>query len=195
MTSSSPHILLIDDDPLFRGMVASLLSAQYRVEVASDGSEGFYHALENPPQIAVIDIRMPGWDGLTTLKAFRSHPQLSHVKIVMLTSDATRTTVLDAIGAGADDYVIKTSFTKQSFTEILENLLKQSTQHAPSSTLESNDQQTDHLPKETLPVEKETAIQSSDFEAPIVPDSTDDGFGPLQSEEDPYLQEIIDAWE
>ena len=65
------RLLLIDDDPLFQEMVSTLLSEMYDVDVADDGSKGFYHALENPPDVAVIDIRMPGWDGLTTLKAFR----------------------------------------------------------------------------------------------------------------------------
>lgn len=124
MTADRPRILLIDDDPLFRNMVVTLVSEKYQVETAADGPEGFQHALENPPDVVAIDVRMPGWNGLETLKAFRDHPALEDVKIVMLTADATRTTVLDAVNSGADDYVIKTSFTKNEFIETVERLLE-----------------------------------------------------------------------
>ena len=64
------RILVIDDDPLFRSLIVSLLRKQYYVSVASNGSEGFYKALEQPPELAIIDVQMPVWDGLKTLRAF-----------------------------------------------------------------------------------------------------------------------------
>lgn len=124
MTSARrPTILVIDDDPLFRGLIASLLRKDYLVAVAAEGSEGFYKALEHPPDLAIVDIQMPGWDGLKTLQAFRSHAQLSKIKIVILTSDASKETVLAAIRGGANDYLIKTSFSKVDLQEKLTRLL------------------------------------------------------------------------
>ena len=107
---SNARILVIDDDPLFRNLMVSFLRREYFVSVASDGSEGFYKALEYPPDIAIVDVQMPVWDGLQTLKAFRSHPTLCKTKIIMLTSDASKGTVVAAIQGGANDYIIKTSF-------------------------------------------------------------------------------------
>ena len=121
--SDCPRVLVIDDDPLLRNVLVSLLRKEYDVAVASEGSEGYYLALENPPDVIVLDIQMPGWDGLQSLKAIRNHPLLQHVKIMMLTSDASKETVLAAIHGGADDYVIKTSFSKEEFAEKLEKLL------------------------------------------------------------------------
>ncbi len=117
------RILVVDDDPLFRSLIVSLLRKDFLVSVASEGSEGFYKALEYPPDMAIVDIQMPGWDGLKTLKAFRSHPKLAQVKIIILTSDASKGTVVAAIRGGADDYLIKTSFSKREFHQKLDKLL------------------------------------------------------------------------
>ena len=114
---SNARVLVIDDDPLFRNLMVSFLRREYIVSVASDGSEGFYKALEYPPDIAIVDVQMAVWDGLQTLKAFRSHPVLSQTKIIMLTSDASKETVVAAIQGGANDYIIKTSFSKMEFLE------------------------------------------------------------------------------
>ena len=117
------RVLVIDDDPLFRSLVVSLLHKECAVAVAADGSDGFYQALEQPPDVALIDVQMPGWDGLKTLKAFRGHPALANVKTMMLTSDASKETVVAAIQAGANDYVIKTTFSRHDFQQKLQRLL------------------------------------------------------------------------
>lgn len=109
---SNTRVLVIDDDPLFRNLVLSLLRKEYFVSVAKNGAEGFDKAKKYPPDVAIIDVQMPEWDGLQTLKAFRSHPTLSNTIIIMLTSDASKGTVLAAIKEGANDYIIKQSFTK-----------------------------------------------------------------------------------
>ncbi|MFH1303921.1 MAG: response regulator [Planctomycetota bacterium] len=114
---SNARVLVIDDDPLFRNLMVSFLRSEYIVSVASDGSQGFYKALEYPPDIAIVDVQMAVWDGLQTLKAFRSHPMLSQTKIIMLTSDASKETVVAAIQGGANDYIIKTSFSKSEFLD------------------------------------------------------------------------------
>lgn len=114
---SNARILVIDDDPLFRNLMVSFLRREYFVSVASDGSQGFYKALEYPPDVAIVDVQMAVWDGLQTLKAFRSHPLLNKTKIIMLTSDASKETVIAAIQGGANDYIIKTSFSKSEFLD------------------------------------------------------------------------------
>ena len=76
MKSSPTRVLIIDDDPLIRTLLVSALRKDCLVAVAAEGSEGFYKALELTPDVAVIDVNMPGWDGLKTLEAFRAHPQI-----------------------------------------------------------------------------------------------------------------------
>lgn len=117
------RVIVIDDDPLFRSLVVSLLRQHYYVSVAAEGSEGFYKSLEQPPELAIIDIQMPGWDGLRTLREFRSHPALATVKVMILSGDSTKESVIAAISDGADDYIIKSRFSKTEFLEKLERLL------------------------------------------------------------------------
>lgn len=119
---SRRHILVVDDDPLFRSLMVGVLRRDFDVTVACDGADGFYRALDRKPDVTVLDLQMPGWDGLKTLKAFRSHPSLSDVKVMVLTSDSSRETVLAAIHAGADDYTIKTAFSRDEFRQKLDRL-------------------------------------------------------------------------
>ncbi len=113
MSTNRSRVLVIDDDPLFRSLITSMLRKDFFVCVASDGAEGYYKALEHPPQLAVIDIQMPGWDGLRTVQAFRAHQALARVPVMMLTSDAARQTVVAAIESGANEYVIKTTLSRE----------------------------------------------------------------------------------
>ena len=120
---SRPRVLVIDDDPLFRSLITSMLRRDYLVTVAGDGAEGFYKALEFPPQLAIIDIQMPGWDGLRTLQAMRGNKALSKIPTMMLTSDASRETVMASINAGAKDYVLKTTLNRDDLLDKVRRLM------------------------------------------------------------------------
>jgi CheY-like chemotaxis protein len=187
--SNRARILVVDDDPLFRSLIVALLRKDCLVSVASEGSEGFYKALEHPPDVAIVDVQMPGWDGLKTLKAFRSHPALSEVKVVMLTSDASKETVLAAIHGGANDYVIKTSFSKGEFYQKLEKLLpgrfvretKTPEEGSPNSPAERKPQSSRDAVTAPVP---QTAASATDADSRFA-----------AGEGGPQLQELIDAWE
>ena len=131
--SHRARVLVIEDDPLFRSVMSSLLRGDYIVQVSGDGSEGFFRALEEPPDLALIDLRMPNWDGMKTLKAFRAHPSLADVKIVMLSAHATSRTIEAAMQAGADDFIIKTRFGPEEFLQKLARLLPEATGESPAS--------------------------------------------------------------
>lgn len=118
-----PRILLIDDDHSFRSLAASILRKCCLVSLAADGAEGFAKALQHPPDAVIIDVLMPGWDGLKTLKAFRDQPTLSQVKTLMLTADARRGTVLAAVKSGANGYLVKTNFGERELFRKLNALL------------------------------------------------------------------------
>ncbi len=120
------HILVVDDDPLFRSLMVGVLRRDFDVSVACEGADGFNRALERKPDVMVLDLQMPGWDGLKTLRTFRAHPALAGIKVMVLTSDSSRETVLAAIHAGADDYTIKTAFSRDEFRLKLDRLVRQS---------------------------------------------------------------------
>ena len=190
LTDRSPaprrQILVVDDDPLFRSLMVSVLRKDFDVTVAADGADGFYRALDQVPDAAVLDVQMPGWDGIKTLKAFRSHPTLAQVKVIVLTSDASRETVLAAIQAGADDYIIKTAFSRDDFRQKLDRLLLLQQQSPPELTLEAK-------PDASAPA----LSQRDDLEATLelvgAAAPPEKLVGWAGSED--LLQEAIDAWE
>ncbi|MEQ8851265.1 response regulator [Gimesia sp.] len=187
---SNARILVIDDDPLFRNLMVSFLRREYFVSVASDGSEGFYKALEYPPDIAIVDVQMPVWDGLQTLKAFRSHPTLCKTKIIMLTSDASKGTVVAAIQGGANDYIIKTSFSK---TELLDKVRKfaqpgsGNVANTPNSARRQN----------SVTAAMSSSPQPHPAEKSTVRASIEDQLSDLSLDksEEEMLEEIMDEWE
>ncbi len=129
--SMATRVLIIDDDPLIRTLLVSALRKECFVAVAAEGAEGFSKALELKPDIAVIDVNMPGWDGLKTLEAFREHVSLRDIKIIMLTADSSKQTVMAAVRAGANDYLIKTSFSKTDFYRKLNRLVPGTIRQSP----------------------------------------------------------------
>lgn len=177
-------ILVIDDDPLFRCLITSLLRRDYIVSAAAEGSEGFYQALEQPPDVAVIDIQMPNWDGLKTLRAFRGHPSLSHVKTVILTSDPSEETVLAAMRDGASDYVLKTSFSRDDFLQRLKRLLPESA--APLLAAETAHFSADAT-THAQPTRNTVLVPIGDAAA-LLPGAPSD-------DEQARLQAILDDWE
>lgn len=150
------RVLVIDDDPSFRSLVTSMLRKDCFVSIASEGAEGYFKALEHPPELVVADIKLPGWDGLRTLKAFRAHQLLSNIPFVILTADASKETVLAAIHAGANDYVIKTSFAKLEFLSKIRKLLQNTTENLVATPLRQSNSSTIHPPHAIAPTEVAT---------------------------------------
>jgi len=200
------RVLVIDDDPLFRSLLVTFLRHDYFVSVACEGSEGFYKALEHPPEIAIIDIQMPGWDGLKTLSAFRGHSALADVKIVILTSDASEETITSCIRGGADCYAIKTNFSKEDLRRKLDRLVPNSAgdvdktdraeRPAPDSMLRQVSPVSLPLTPKVDPGsdEPETA-QPVPLESSPALDSPGNGESNAPEDDHPALQDLIDDWE
>lgn len=176
------HILVIDDDPLFRSLMVGVLRKDFDVTVACDGADGFYRALDRRPDATVLDLQMPGWDGLKTLRAFRSHPMLADVKVMVLTSDSSRETVLAAIHAGADDYTIKTAFSRDEFREKLDRLTR----------LSRDGKRMDSIIAQAMTAPSSTVINHRDDLSDEFVSAHRRG---ARSGAKELLQEAIDAWE
>ncbi len=195
------RVLIIDDDPLIRTLLVSALRKDCLVAVAAEGSEGFYKALELTPDVAVIDVNMPGWDGLKTLEAFRAHPGLKNVKVIMLTADASKQTVTAAIRGGAHDYLIKTSFSKADFYRKLNRLVPDSIANVPPLGIEPGSDQ-GFVPTTDAPA---ADCQTAGRESSVVLTGQEAGRTELAvptlaataaaANAESRLQELIDGWE
>ncbi len=182
------RILVIEDDPMFRSLVVSLLRKDYLVAVASNGKNGLEKAIGHRPDLVILDHQMPGWDGVTTLKAFRKNPIFHGTKFVMLTGDATKETVVAAIQAGTDDYVIKSSFSKDMFIGKINRLLAPTIVKAIVPTA----RKVGYAPAESAAA---TAGSTAERSSGAATETLDEPFSEESSAEDIEVEYMMDEWE
>jgi two-component system response regulator MprA len=99
------RILVVDDDPEIVNILRrGLIYEGYTVETASDGTEALVKAREIEPDLVILDIMMPGVDGVEVSKRLR---QADDVPILMLTAKGTVPDKIEGLDSGADDYMVK----------------------------------------------------------------------------------------
>lgn len=98
-------VLIIDDDPAMTDLIKLLLvPAEYEVVTTNNGQEGINLAKKFDPDIVLLDLMMPGMSGSQVCQKLRS---FSTVPIIMMSALDNPSLVVDALDAGADDYLIK----------------------------------------------------------------------------------------
>ena len=101
------RVLVIEDHAGLARNVARALreSAAYAVDLSSDGQDGLFMALSAPYDLVVLDLMLPGLDGLEVLRRLRA--ESSQVPVLVLTSRDDKETTVAVLNAGADDYLTK----------------------------------------------------------------------------------------
>lgn len=106
--SDQPTILIADDDDDVRELVAFRLGrAGYRTISARDGREALGRALNESPDLCVLDVAMPGADGLEVTRALRANPATHAIPVILLTALSQERDVRAGIEAGAVAYIRK----------------------------------------------------------------------------------------
>lgn len=99
------RILVVDDEPAMVGAVSALVgSAGHQVVTAYDGDTALRRLAEESPDLVLLDLAMPGRDGVDVVRAARKS---SDVPIIILTGETDELAKVEALDAGADDYVTK----------------------------------------------------------------------------------------
>ncbi|MDO5699743.1 MAG: response regulator [Dermatophilus congolensis] len=102
------RVLVADDDEDIRELVSfKLTQAGYDVEAVVDGVKAWEAIDQAPPQLALLDIMMPGLSGLDVLRKIREDDRTRTVPVILLTARSRDTDVDVGFEAGATDYVIK----------------------------------------------------------------------------------------
>ena len=116
-------ILAVDDSPSMRQMVSfTLQSAGYDVVMANDGVEALKIAEESPDvNLVLTDVNMPNMDGIEFLRNVKADATLKDLPIVMITTEGSKTKVMEAVELGAAGYVRK-PFTAEQIKEKLSGL-------------------------------------------------------------------------
>jgi DNA-binding NarL/FixJ family response regulator len=106
------RVLLADDQALVRSGFRALLDAQRDIEVvgeAEDGAVAAAQARKLRPDVVLMDIRMPGHDGLTATREITADPSIGATKVIVLTTFTDDSYVFDAIRFGASGFLVKDS--------------------------------------------------------------------------------------
>lgn len=113
---SAGRILVVDDEPQIRRIMRTTLTgAGYEVEDVKTGEEALDKVRDYRPDLILLDINMPGMGGLAACRAIRADP---NVAIVMLTVHNTEAAKVEALDAGADDFVTKPFSTPELLARI-----------------------------------------------------------------------------
>ncbi|MFI5271708.1 MAG: response regulator transcription factor [Ktedonobacterales bacterium] len=100
------HILVVDDDPRITELLRRILAFEgYSVSIAASGDDALLAVLERPPDLIVLDLMLPGIDGLEVARRLRAAGDT--VPIVMLTARDAVPNRVEGLEAGADDYLVK----------------------------------------------------------------------------------------
>jgi CheY-like chemotaxis protein len=104
-----PGVLIVDDDPFIRKLIATTLEdvADFELMEAADGRQALELARDSAPQLVFLDIDMPVLDGLEACRLLRSEPTTVDATIVILTAAAGGAAEREAEDAGADLFLTK----------------------------------------------------------------------------------------
>jgi len=135
-----PRILLVEDDATIREMTQLALERDgFAVSTAHDGASGLSLFRSEPPDAVLLDVMLPGVDGVSVCRSIREH---SVVPIVMLTARTDPVDVVLGLEAGADDYVTK-PFEPAVLAARLRAVLRRAARHDASPVLRVGDVEID----------------------------------------------------
>ncbi|WP_231886619.1 EAL domain-containing protein [Methylomonas methanica] len=103
-----PLVLLVDDLPANLHVLVSALKADYRLKTATSGLDAL-KLLQQPdkPKLVLLDVKMPGMNGIEVLRRMRDDLQISDIPVILLSADASEQSELAGLHLGADDYLFK----------------------------------------------------------------------------------------
>lgn len=101
-------ILIVDDDEMIQSLLFQRFHRMgYTVFTARDGEEALACMIKDQPDITILDVMMPGIDGISVLKQMKSNPKLKDIPVIMLTAKDQHNNILQGLESGAHDYITK----------------------------------------------------------------------------------------
>ena len=108
MEKGKPHILIIEDEPDINELLyINLKKNNYIVSKCFDGENGLKNAKENLPELILLDLMLPGINGLEVCKLIKRGKKTSFIKVIMLTAISQEDDIVKGLEVGADDYITK----------------------------------------------------------------------------------------
>lgn len=118
-------ILIIDDDATFKDLMkAGLDAAVYEVTTASDGQEGLQKMSDSQPDVILLDIKMPGMDGITFLKELNQKYGEGKTPVLITSNMSSMDSIAEGVSLGIRGYVVKSNESIQGIVAAVERILK-----------------------------------------------------------------------
>lgn len=112
MELKQKKVMIVDDEDFMFRLLELALSPFYQVSYAKSGVEALQLVLQQQPDLVMMDICMPGLDGLDTCRLLKNAPETGHIPILMMSGLDTPRDEVTALDAGADAFVSKPISTK-----------------------------------------------------------------------------------
>ena len=121
--ASQIKALIVDDQASIRQVLANSMAEIGFTNIAQrkDGKEALEYLDQNPTHLVISDFNMPVMDGLALLRAVRSNPKIQKVAFIILTSEASKDLVQEAVKAGVNNFLAK-PYTVAKLREVLEKV-------------------------------------------------------------------------
>ncbi|MDR2181353.1 MAG: response regulator transcription factor, partial [Treponema sp.] len=105
---SKAAILIIEDDPEIQEMLAMAFSGEgWKLHQAGTGEDGVRLLARHGADCIILDIMLPGMDGLRTLKKIKAEPRFRNIPVILATAKGEEPDIVTGLELGADDYVVK----------------------------------------------------------------------------------------
>ena len=118
-------VLVIEDDKFLRDlMIQKLTKEGFSVREALDGEEGLKIAVEDPPDLILLDLILPRIDGFGDLEKMKGEPKLAGKPDLVLSNLGQKEDVTRALSLGAADFLIKSNFTLSEVVEKIKTIVK-----------------------------------------------------------------------
>jgi two-component system alkaline phosphatase synthesis response regulator PhoP len=138
--TSKKSILIVEDDEDIQQLVGyNLIKAGFQVEYADSGEEALGKIKKQYPDLILLDIMLPGMDGIEVCKVLRTENETAEIPIIMLTAKGEETDIVEGFELGADDYITKPFSPKILLSRIKAVLRRKVKEEAAPSTPEQGE--------------------------------------------------------
>lgn len=121
-----PFILLIEDDPVIANLYKERLESEgLKIVVAKSGEEGLVLAMQTHPDVILLDLVLPGKDGVDVLRILKTEIETKNVPVIIITAVLDESKRAQTIRAGAIDHVIKTEIKPVDLVTRVKSVLSQ----------------------------------------------------------------------
>src|ERR1051326_799179 len=159
---NSARIMVVDDDPQIRRVLRTALVSQgYEVADARNGEEALEKLRDERMDLIILDINMPGMSGLETCRSIRS---TSDTRIIMLTVRDAESDKVEALDAGADDYITKPFGSPELLARIRAALRRSTQLSAEMQVVRFDDVEINFSLRRVVVAERETRLTPKEFE-------------------------------